>query len=84
MSTLAINNLAESADLNAITGGWSEVLSIFQGSHTIDGAWSFAGTSYTYKGQKYVSGTGWTYLYDKKQVYRRTQELHYHWDSFWK
>ena len=32
MTAIAINNLAAAADLNAVKGGWSEVLSIYTGS----------------------------------------------------
>ena len=50
MSALAINNLSTDIDLNAVSGGWSEVLSIYLGSSRTFSSWADKGTQWTYKG----------------------------------
>lgn len=84
MTALAINNLTVDADLNAINGGWSQVLSIYLGRSDSFSNWSFKGTSWEYKGKAYVYGVGSTYKYIKRNKYQRTQTRTYKYESFWK
>jgi len=81
MSALTIQNLSTVADMNAIRGG-GEVKSVYQGSHIINGSWSYRGTSYRFKGLAFSRGRILR-VYDKKRIYKRTQTKHYHYNSYW-
>ena len=82
MSALAINNLSTVAEMNAIRGG-GEVRSVYHGSSIANGAWSFRGTRYRFKGLAFSRRYGLLRVYDKKRIYKRTQTKTYHYTSYW-
>ncbi len=82
MNALTINNLNADAEMSAIQGG-GEVRSVYQGSHILNGSWSYRGTSYRFKGFSFDRRYGLLRVYDKKRIYKRTQTKHYHYNSYW-
>ena len=81
MSALVINNLSTGADMNTIRGG-ALVKLVYQNSHILNGSWSYKGTRSRFKGFAFSRRYGLLRVYDKKQIYKRTQTGHQHWDSY--